>query len=71
MSLLAALGLLCDLIQGAEGVPDGLKGFAALIAKAQAEGRAIQPEEIAALQIKDDQMRAALEAAIAKSQETP
>ena len=69
MNLAALLSLLVGMIQDAEGVPDAIRGLAALIAKAQTEKRAITPAEIQALELTDDQERAALQALI--DQATP
>ncbi len=67
MNTLMALEALFTMIGAVEGVPQGIKDFAALIHKARSEGRDISPDEIAMLKLDDDEARATLDAAIAKA----
>jgi len=64
MNILDALDALCALIGAAEGLPPAISGFAAMIARARAEKRDIQPAEIALLKSDDDELSKALDAAI-------
>ena len=66
MSAFAAVSLLTDLLQVASGLMTQASAISAVIAKAQAENRAITPEEWAAIDGDQIKARAAAIAAVAK-----
>jgi hypothetical protein len=71
VDLLTALTALAGMVSAAMSVPEGIRGFAALILKAQQEGRDISPEEISLLKGDDDELAAQLDATIAAAGRGP
>lgn len=71
MDPITALGILCSMIEAAQGIPSGIQQFVALIRTAAHEERDIQPAEIEALRLDDDELQKALDAAIARAKENP